>query len=299
MKFSIVTPAYNMERWISRTIESVISQEGDFEIEYIIVDDGSIDNTLNIAADYASRLKDGCYPVRCQNVILKIISQKNAGMYAAINNGFSRASGDFYAWINADDTYESKAFQAITSVIAAFPDISWIKGITNTVDENWQKIRRGQCRLYRQDWIAQGIYGQEAYFIEQDSCFWSAALWKKIGGRIPEHYQSAGDYWLWIQFANHAPLWSLNASISNFMKRQGQISKNIKKYKSEQKEIRPRRSINAWKARLFFSPWSRLGCVFQPFFLWLYPLFFMRRPYEYIAIDNGRPIKRRANTFII
>ena len=49
MKFSIITPAYNMERWISKTIKSVLTQEGDFEIEYILADGGSTDNTVKIS----------------------------------------------------------------------------------------------------------------------------------------------------------------------------------------------------------------------------------------------------------
>ena len=208
------------------------------------------------------------------------------------------ATGNIYAWINADDTYQPGAFQAIYTAMATFPDIQWIKGITNTVDDKWRTIRTGQCRVYRHDWLALGIYGQESYFVEQDSCFWSADLWKK-GGPIPNYYQSAGDYWLWLSFARLAPLWSLDTPLSNFMKREGQISREIKKYKIEQERARPQRPFTAWSARLFFSAWSRLGSRFHPFFLKIYPFFFMQKPFEYIHIENNKATKRRARSFIV
>jgi glycosyltransferase involved in cell wall biosynthesis len=287
-----------MESWIARTIESVLSQEGDFDIEYIVMDDASSDGTRRVAEEYAARIRNGSYPVRCRAVTMQVITQENTGMYEAINRGFGRATGDICAWINADDTYQPGAFQAVATAFTAFPDIQWIKGRTDTVDASWRHMRSGACRVYRQDWIREGIYGQESYFIEQDSCFWRTELWRRAGP-IPAHYRSAGDYWLWLSFAQHAPLWSLDVPVSNFMKRDGQISKGIARYKSEQWEARPHRSLRAWGARLFFTPWSRLGPRFHSLFVHAYPALFMRQPYPYIAIEDGRAIKRRARSFIV
>src|SRR3990167_5429525 len=234
MKFSIVTPVYNMEHWISETIESVLSQEGDFEIEYIVVNDHSIDKTESIIKGYLNKIDKGTYPIRCKNVSMKYIyGNENNGMY----------------------------------------------------------------KIYHQDWLAKGVYGQEAYFVEQDSVFWRAALWKKAG-KIPTKFKSAGDYWLWLQFAKYAPLWSINIPISNFRKREGQLSKDISRYKKEQWEARPKKSWSAWNARLFFSPQSRLTAIFprlNKFFIWLYPVFFRKIfPIEYIEIKDNNPVKRNA-----
>ena len=287
-----------MEPWIARTIESVLSQEGDFEIEYLVINDASKDRTEEIAREYETRINAGTYPIKCTGITMRIMTQENTGMYGAINYGFAQAAGDIYAWINADDTYQEGAFAAMTKTFEAFPEIEWLKGITDTVDEQWQKQRSGACRTYRQDWIREGIYGQEAYFIEQDSCFWRSSLWKK-GGPIPDEYHSAGDYWLWLSFARYAPLWSLDVPISNFMKREGQISKGITKYKTEQRRARTKRTMSAWTARLFFSPWSRLGPMFHPLFVRFYPIFFVCKPFEYIALENGVATKRHARSFII
>ena len=297
MKFSIVTPVYNLEGFIAKTIETVLSQAGDFDIEYIVMDDGSKDKSADVAQAYADKIADGSYPILCKSITMRVVRQENTGMYEAINRGFALATGDVFSWINADDLYQPGALAAVTKTLAAFPEIEWLKGITDEVDEAGTKTRSGQCYVYKQDWIAKGIYGQEAYFIQQDSVFWRKELWQKVAP-MPAHYRSAADYWLWIQMAKYAPLWSLNVPVSCFRKREGQISGNVSKYKKEQWNARPRRSLTAWVARLFFSPQSRLIPHFQGFFKWLYPLLFMRRWHpQYIEITKAGAVKKSAPTY--
>lgn len=269
-----------MEPWISETIETVLDQEGDFEIEYIIMNDGSKDNSASVAQEYADRVAAGIYPIRCSKITMEVITQENTGMYEAINRGFARATGDVYAWINADDLYQPGALAAMTDVFSNYPNAVWVKGITDTLHEDGTRTT-GACRIYRQDWLAAGVYGMEAYFVEQDSVFWRADLWNKVAP-MPAHYRSAADYWLWLHMAQHAPLLSLNAPISIFRKREGQISKGIAKYKKEQRDARPRRSLKAWSARLFFTPQSRLIPHFQNFFQKVYSLLYMSKPYTYL-----------------
>lgn len=301
MKFSIITPVYNTERWIAETIESVLSQAGDFEIEYIIRDGVSTDGTLAIIETYQQRMKTGVYPIRCLGITFSCISEKDGGMYAAINKGFAQASGDVFAWINADDRYEPDAFQKIQTTFKKFPEIQWLKGITGTIDEHGERQKSGVCNLYQQEWLKQGIYGQEAYFVEQDSVFWKPELWKKIRS-VPEDLRYAGDYWLWRAFAEYTPLWSINASISNFRKRAGQLSKDVSAYKKEQWTIRPKRSFMAWRCRVFFSFQSRVTSALpslRSFFPSLYPFFFPGKRSTYIEIVNGEPIKKESTTYLI
>lgn len=296
MKFSIVTPAYNMAPWISRTIETVLDQAGDFDIEYIVMDDGSKDASAAIAQEYATKVANDAYPIKARSVTMQVVTQENTGMYEAINRGFARATGDIFAWVNADDTYAPGAFDAMAKTFTAFPEIQWLKGITDVVNEKWEKQYTNSCRLYRQDWLAKGVYGMEAYFVQQDSVFWRKELWEKVAP-MPKHYRSAADYWLWIQMAKYAPLWSLNVHISNFMKREGQISSGIAKYKKEQWDARPHRSLGAWYARLFFWPEGRFPSL-QRLFARLYPLLYMRGNEQYIELVNGVPVKKSATTYI-
>lgn len=295
-----MTPVYNTKQWIRETIESVLSQAGDFEIEYVIRDGKSTDGTLEIIREYHERIETETFPINCKKITMRITSEKDGGMYSAINHGFAQATGDIYSWINADDRYEPGAFARIQTAFESAPEIQWVKGTTSTINEAGEKIRPGACNLYRRTWLAQGIYGQEAYFVEQDSVFWRAGLWK-TAGPIPSHLRFAGDYWLWIAFAKHAPLWSLNTPISSFRKRQGQLSKDVQAYKGEQGTIRPHRTLTAWRSRLFFSAQSRLsrlipsiGSVFPK----IYPFFFPEQHFSYLELVGDQITKREIRTYL-
>src|SRR4051812_12030764 len=92
-KFTIVTPSLNQAPYIAETIESVISQEGDFEIEYFVMDGGSNDGSVAIIEDYAGRLQRGEWPVRCRNIQMHVRSEADRGQSDAINKGLRRATG--------------------------------------------------------------------------------------------------------------------------------------------------------------------------------------------------------------
>ena len=295
MKFSIITPAYNMEDWIKETIESVLNQQGDFDIEYIVVNDGSTDKTLDIITHYQNLIEQKKYPLKCNKIDFKIINQTNAGANQAMNVGFSKMTGDICTWLDADNIFDPTAFAKIQAVFLRWPDIMWLKGITSTINDKGEIIKLGFCKTYHQDWLASGVYGQEAYFVEADSVFFRPKLWRQIGS-IPSHFRSAGDYWLWVNFAQIAPLWSFNTPISFFRKRSGQLSKNVSKYKQEQKLARPKKPLFTWKIRLFFSPQSRLVYKWpqtEKFFIWLYPKFFNRQGGQYIDYDQNKKLIKK------
>ena len=113
LKFSIVTPTHNSQRFVRETIESVINQKGNFVIEYILVDNCSTDLTKEIVEEYVNLFDTGKFPIKCNNVHIEFISGRDSSMYEAIQKGFSRASGDIYAWINSDDIYLQGAFDII------------------------------------------------------------------------------------------------------------------------------------------------------------------------------------------
>jgi glycosyltransferase involved in cell wall biosynthesis len=251
MKLSIVTPAYNMEKYIARTIESVLSQRGDFDLEYIIVNDGSTDNTGKIVLEYQEKILQGKIPKNTKTIDLRYEYQPNQGMYSAINKGFSKATGDIFAWIGGDDIYSpNTAFAEMTKWFSSHPESLWAKGMCGLMDKDANKIRDGKHRPYYQDWLREGIYGRETYFVEQESVFWRKELWEKVAP-LPTKYKAASDYWLWIEFAKHAPLDSLPIQVAYFRVRPGQISSNKKRYKDEQRQIFPQRSILASKVRLY------------------------------------------------
>jgi glycosyltransferase involved in cell wall biosynthesis len=203
MKLSIVTPTYNSEKYLKDTIESVLSQAGDFDIEYIFADGGSSDGTLKIIEYYKDQIDTGRYKIYCNSIEIKYFSEKDFGMYDAINKGFNLATGEIYAWINSDDVYLQGAFQIICTTFGKFPEIKWLKGITSFIkDDDLSIFKKGVPYIYSQDWITRGIYGRDTYFIQQDSVFWRKELWTMSGGANSK-LKLAGDYDLWIRFAKH------------------------------------------------------------------------------------------------
>ena len=299
MKFSIVTPAYDIAKWIPETIESVLSQEGDFTIEYILVIDKSPDTTAEIAKSYKQRLESGTFPIKCKGVVMKILEPEvPEGMYVAINRGFAEATGDIFAWLAGDDIYQQGACKAMQAGFTTFPEIMWLKGITATIGEHSERLRDGVCTLYHRDWLRLGVYGMEAYHVEQDSTFFKPELWKKVAP-FPAFYRSAGDYWLWLQMAKYAPLWSINAPISAFRKREGQDSRlNHDRLMAQKHLARPKRPLSAWIPRLFFYPYYHLPESLKPLMESLYKVFFPFRSREYLDFENGKIVKKKMSSFM-
>lgn len=105
MKISVITVAYNSENCIARTIESVLAQTYN-DIEYWIIDGKSKDRTVEIAESYRAKLE-------ARGIVYSIVSEPDNGIYDAMNKGIRLATGDVIGLLNADDTYEPHALQAV------------------------------------------------------------------------------------------------------------------------------------------------------------------------------------------
>jgi glycosyltransferase involved in cell wall biosynthesis len=125
---SIVTPVYNGERYLAQTIESVLSQEGDFYIDYIIIDDGSTDNSLEIIKKYNALIQNKKWPTKCLGMNFSYRTGPNRGQTSAYNTGFKMAKGDLLAWMNADDYYLPKTFSAIAKYYEDDPSVDFFYG---------------------------------------------------------------------------------------------------------------------------------------------------------------------------
>lgn len=301
MKFSIVTPVYNGEKYLAETIESVLSQKGDFELEYIIQDGSSTDGTVDIIKSYEQRLGTGKYPIQCKKVTLKWFSEKDNGMYDAIEKGFARGTGEIMAYINADDKYLPGAFASVAKIFSTYPEIEWAKGVNSTSDEAGDNTTPTPCFIYQQDWLRKGIYGRSAYFVQQDSVFWKRSLWEKACPKI-SNLRLAGDYALWITFAKYAPLWSFNKQVSVFRERAGQLSEIMRPYIKEQNIVAPH-NLLLEKRIIFFFILRRFlklnprGPLSRMLFLILFPFY---KKQWYIDFDlQGNPIKKTAQSYLV
>lgn len=189
MKITIVTPSFNQGAFIERTIESVLSQRGDFDLEYLVVDGGSTDETLPILRRYGDRLRWTSAPDR--------------GQSDAINRGFRGATGDVLAWLNSDDTYEPGALQRVVSALRQ-SGRRWCFGECRIVDEADRQIRPAISRY--KGWVARRysrarLVGRN--FVSQPATFFRRDLLEEVGP-IDESLHLAMDYDLWLRFAGVA-----------------------------------------------------------------------------------------------
>ncbi len=140
LTFSVVTPSLNQGEFIEDAIKSVLSQEGDFYIDYIIMDGGSTDGSVEIIKKYENLLKEGKWPVRCRGIEYSWISEKDRGQADAIEKGFSRAKGDIGVWLNSDDIFYSASVFATVAKYFIEDDIDLLIGDGITVDRQGRQL---------------------------------------------------------------------------------------------------------------------------------------------------------------
>lgn len=193
---SIITPSFNQSPFIEQTIRSVLEQDYP-HIEYIIVDGGSSDGSLDIIKKYAHQLAWW-------------VSEPDRGQTDAINKGFAHAHGQILAWINSDDTYEAGAVAAAVEVMQGRPEVGLVYGDANFID--------GAGRVTGRFPAAQTSYARlrRGYVhIPQQAAFFQADLWKKVGPLDPSFF-FAMDYDLWVRLARLAPVLYVPRLWANF-----------------------------------------------------------------------------------
>ena len=161
-KVSIITPSYNQAQFLEETIQSVISQDYP-DIEYIIIDGGSIDGSVEIIKKYESRISYW-------------VSEKDRGQADAINKGFAIATGEYIGWLNSDDCLSPGAIKKVVEAFMLNPDVEFIYG----------DIDQGESLL-----ASQKLRGQETSLeqmlisgsvpIPQQGSMWRRSALGKIG----------------------------------------------------------------------------------------------------------------------
>lgn len=150
---TVVTPSLNQGRFIRATIESVLSQDYR-NIEYIVMDGGSSDETASVIADYASRLT--------------FISEKDRGQSHAINKGFQRATGRILAWLNSDDLFLPGAVSRAVRVFREKPSTGAVYGEGYLIDQGGNVTARFPCteplNLWKLVHLSDYILQQTAFF---------------------------------------------------------------------------------------------------------------------------------------
>ncbi len=215
--FSIVTPSYNQGQFIEETINSVFSQAGDFYIDYVVVDGGSTDNTVDILRKYEELLKENRYFLRCKGITYRWVSERDRGQYPAITKGFGMTRGEIMAWLNSDDMYTPWAFKTVLDVCNRFPSVEWVTGMRTVWNSRGMMVGVAPDVLFNRKLIRNGFYPLRHHsFIQQESTFWKRSLWERIGGKVDESLGLAADFNLWMDFFRHTNLYQVHAILGGF-----------------------------------------------------------------------------------
>jgi glycosyltransferase involved in cell wall biosynthesis len=193
---TIVTPSYNQAPFLEATIRSVLEQDYT-NIEYIIIDGGSTDGSLDIIKKYADRLAFWS-------------SEKDRGQTDAINKGFARATGEILAWINSDDTYEPGAVREAVMEMLAHPEMGLVYGDANFIDDHGRVI--GRFPAAQTDYLR---LRRGYVHIPQQAAYFRRDVWKQVGPLDPSFF-FAMDYDLWVRIAKLAPLQYTRKVWANF-----------------------------------------------------------------------------------
>ncbi len=178
---SIITPSYNQGKFLEETILSVLNQ--DYEnIEYILVDGGSSDNTREVIKKYQDRFAWW-------------VSEKDQGQTDAINKGFSHAKGEILAWINSDDVYAPGAVRMAVEALQQYPQAGMVYADLDFIDEHGNTIGRFNAAQTDLPKLKRGFV-----HIPQPCTFLRADLWRRVGPLDPSFF-FAMDYDLWTRLA--------------------------------------------------------------------------------------------------
>lgn len=274
-KISIVTPSCNQGQFLEETICSILGQ-GYPNLEYIIIDGGSTDNSVKIIKKYEQSLAYW-------------VSEKDAGQYDAINKGFARSTGEVMAWLNSDDMYLPWTLRTVAEIFDRLQQVDWLTTMNpGTVDYFGNCLGFLNVQGYSKDAFLDGAYlpfrRKGFCWIQQESTFWRRSLWKKAGGKIAESIHLAADFDLWCRFYRYSELYGVASPFSCFRLQDQQKSLKIEEYvKEAELSLSDMRQYFSWKPNFL----RRLVVLTQ---LYRFPV--LRNIFKKNYFYHGKKIRR-------
>ncbi len=179
-RISIVVPSFNQARFIGATFESVLEQDYP-ELELIVEDGASSDDTLEVIAGYQGRLAH-------------VSSEPDEGQADAINKGFARSSGEIMAWLNSDDLLLPGTLAYVASYFEAHPEVDVVYGHRVLVDEEGMEIGRWAMPAHDDEILSWADY------LPQETMFWRRSIWERTGAGLDTSFRFALDWDLVLRF---------------------------------------------------------------------------------------------------
>lgn len=200
-KISIITPNYNYGKFIGKTIESVVSQDYS-NVEHIIVDDGSTDNSVEVISEYVLK-----YPDK-----VKLIQQENKGQTPAINRALKKATGDIIGWINSDDLFALGTFQIVLKKFSKGKNIDAVFGDIEIVNKEGKTIKKNKYLPFN---YKSGIYLGFGRIISSNAIFWRKELTEEVGF-LDERFDIAMDSEYWSRLLYRRKVKHVNMVFAQF-----------------------------------------------------------------------------------
>jgi glycosyltransferase involved in cell wall biosynthesis len=214
MKISIVTPSFNQCHFLRLTLDSVLSQQGDFQLELLVMDGGSTDGTVELLQSVRDHR-------------LTWVSESDRGQTDALCKGLARATGDVVGWLNSDDLYAPGALAMVAESFRLHPETQWLVGRCQIVDAEGREIQRWITR-YKDRRLRRYSFARllRENFICQMSVFWRRDFGQQVGEPdITLHY--AMDYDLWLRMAVRSEPMILDHLLSQFRRHSSSKSSTV------------------------------------------------------------------------
>lgn len=215
-RISIITPSYNQGEFIEKTIRSVLQQQYP-NLEYIIMDGGSTDNSVDIIKYYSPLIS---YWKSCPD----------GGQSEAINNGMNMASGDILGWINSDDYLLPGALHNVAESWCENDNLNWVSGACQFINENGEIFLEWfpEPKATLAETLSMGAG------VPQPSSFWSKTLWNTVNGLDQNlHYSMDEDLWMRFYIFGARPKPIAEHLAVRFVQRNSKTSTNLPKFSKD------------------------------------------------------------------
>lgn len=231
-RITIVTPSFNQASFLERTIVSVLDQRY-ANLEYIIVDGGSTDGSVDIIRKYSDKLAWW-------------VSESDNGQTDAINKGIRRATGEWVAWQNSDDVYYPGVFRDLATAAARRPKAGLIIGDLMLIDEHGRPLR--DVRYVKPNYNAMRAEGM---LIANQSAFWRRDLQQALG-LLDESFHCSFDFEWFLRLTRYTECTHV-AGIWGALRLHGETKTSTQalRFQEENCRILLGREMPAWQRNLY------------------------------------------------